>query len=222
MPRRTGLMTVDALLAGNGQVFWNAINHLILPASLLGFHSLAYISRMTRSFMLAQLSQEFIITARVKGLTERQVIWNHAFRNILVQLLTVVALAYGALLEGAVLIETVFSWPGFGSYLTGSLLLGDMNAVMGCVLLVGVIFAMLNLLSDMLYQFFDPRQNHDRFSGFAAFGWCGRRPSAAATRGGAGRRVYRQNGAQSAHGHRRRNYLYAAGGGDTRAADCAL
>ena len=137
VPRRTGLMTVDALLAGNGQVFWNAINHLILPASLLGFHSLAYISRMTRSFMLAQLSQEFIITARVKGLTERQVIWNHAFRNILVQLLTVVALAYGALLEGAVLIETVFSWPGFGSYLTGSLLLGDMNAVMGCVLLVG-------------------------------------------------------------------------------------
>ena len=157
VPRRTGLMTVDARLAGNGQVFWNAINHLILPASLLGFHSLAYISRMTRSFMLAQLSQEFIITARVKGLTERQVIWNHAFRNILVQLLTVVALAYGALLEGAVLIETVFSWPGFGSYLTGSLLLGDMNAVMGCVLLVGVIFVMLNLLSDMLYQFFDPR-----------------------------------------------------------------
>ena len=157
VPRRTGLMTVDALLAGNGQVFWNAINHLILPASLLGFHSLAYISRMTRSFMLAQLSQEFIITARVKGLTERQVIWNHAFRNILVQLLTVVALAYGSLLEGAVLIETVFSWPGFGSYLTGSLLLGDMNAVMGCVLLVGVIFVMLNLLSDMLYQLFDPR-----------------------------------------------------------------
>uniref|UniRef100_UPI00157B8D9C ABC transporter permease n=1 Tax=Enterobacter hormaechei TaxID=158836 RepID=UPI00157B8D9C len=157
VPRRTGLMTVDALLAGNGAVFWNAINHLVLPASLLGFHSLAYISRMTRSFMLAQLSQEFIITARVKGLTERQVIWNHAFRNILVQLLTVVALAYGSLLEGAVLIETVFSWPGFGSYLTGSLLLGDMNAVMGCVLLVGVIFVMLNLLSDMLYQLFDPR-----------------------------------------------------------------
>jgi peptide/nickel transport system permease protein len=157
VPHRTGLMTVDALLAGNSAVFWNAINHLVLPASLLGFHSLAYISRMTRSFMLAQLSQEFIITARVKGLTERQVIWNHAFRNILVQLLTVVALAYGSLLEGAVLIETVFSWPGFGSYLTGSLLLGDMNAVMGCVLLVGVIFVMLNLLSDMLYQLFDPR-----------------------------------------------------------------
>lgn len=157
VPRRTGLLLVDALLAGNSAVFFNALNHLILPASLLGFHSMAYISRMTRSFMLAQLSQEFIITARVKGLTERQVIWNHAFRNILVQLLTVVALAYGSLLEGAVLIETVFSWPGFGSYLTGSLLLGDMNAVMGCVLVVGVIFVLLNLLSDMLYQLFDPR-----------------------------------------------------------------
>ncbi|KEA52307.1 ABC transporter permease [Mangrovibacter sp. MFB070] len=157
VPRHTGLMTVDALLAGNGQVFINALKHLVLPASLLGFHSLAYISRMTRSFMLAQLSQEFIITARVKGLSVRHVLWHHAFRNILVQLLTVVALAYGGLLEGAVLIETVFSWPGFGSYLTGSLLLGDMNAVMGCVLLVGVIFVMLNLLSDMLYQCFDPR-----------------------------------------------------------------
>ncbi|MCS3601221.1 peptide/nickel transport system permease protein [Buttiauxella sp. BIGb0471] len=157
VPRRSGLLLVDALLAGNSAVFFNALNHLILPASLLGFHSMAYISRMTRSFMLAQLSQEFIITARVKGLTERQVIWNHAFRNILVQLLTVVALAYGSLLEGAVLIETVFSWPGFGSYLTGSLLLGDMNAVMGCVLVVGVIFVLLNLLSDMLYQLFDPR-----------------------------------------------------------------
>lgn len=157
VPRRTGLLLVDSLLAGNSAVFFNALNHLILPASLLGFHSMAYISRMTRSFMLAQLSQEFIITARVKGLTERQVIWNHAFRNILVQLLTVVALAYGSLLEGAVLIETVFSWPGFGSYLTGSLLLGDMNAVMGCVLVVGGIFVLLNLLSDMLYQLFDPR-----------------------------------------------------------------
>ena len=157
VPSRSGLLLVDSLLAGNWTVFRNALNHLILPASLLGFHSLAYISRMTRSFMLAQLSQEFIITARVKGLTEWQVIWQHAFRNILVQLLTVVALAYGSLLEGAVLIETVFSWPGFGSYLTGSLLLGDMNAVMGCVLLVGIIFVMLNLLSDLLYQVFDPR-----------------------------------------------------------------
>ncbi|WP_145572451.1 ABC transporter permease [Yersinia mollaretii] len=157
--RRTGLLLIDSALAGEWDVFRSAVNHLVLPATILGFHSLAYISRMTRSFMLAQLSQEYIITAKVKGLSEFQVLWGHAFRNILVQLLTVVALAYGSLLEGAVLIETVFSWPGFGSYLTGSLLLGDMNAVMGCVLLVGLIFVSLNLLSDMLYQIFDPRTN---------------------------------------------------------------
>ena len=120
---------------------------------------MAYISRMTRSFMLAQLSQEYILTARVKGLSEAAVIWRHAFRNILVQLLTIVALAYGGLLEGAVLIETVFAWPGFGQYLTNSLLLGDMNSVMGCVLLVGVIFVTLNLVSDALYQVFDPRMH---------------------------------------------------------------
>ncbi|AHM75606.1 ABC transporter permease [Yersinia hibernica] len=157
--RRSGLLLIDSALAGEWEVFRSAVNHLLLPATILGFHSLAYISRMTRSFMLAQLSQEYIITAKVKGLSEFQVLWGHAFRNILVQLLTVVALAYGSLLEGAVLIETVFSWPGFGSYLTGSLLLGDMNAVMGCVLLVGLIFVSLNLLSDMLYQIFDPRTN---------------------------------------------------------------
>ncbi|KPW21989.1 Dipeptide ABC transporter permease DppB [Pseudomonas cannabina pv. alisalensis] len=124
---------------------------------ILSFNSVAYISRMTRSFMLEQLSQEYIITARVKGLSQRRIVWGHAFRNIRVQLLTIVALAYGGLLEGAVLIETVFAWPGFGQYLTSSLLLGDMNAVMACVLLIGLIFVILNQISDALYKVFDPR-----------------------------------------------------------------
>ena len=154
---RTGLLLVDSAMAGEWEVFRNALKFLLLPACILGLHSMAYISRMTRSFMLAQLSQEYITTARVKGLSERGVVWGHAFRNILVQLLTIVALAYGGLLEGAVLIETVFAWPGFGQYLTSSLLLGDMNAVMGCVLVVGVIFVTLNMLSDALYHVFDPR-----------------------------------------------------------------
>ena len=154
---RTGLLLIDSVLAGEWEVFRSAIKHVTLPACILGLHSMAYISRMTRSFMLAQLSQEYVTTARVKGLSERDVIWRHAFRNILVQLLTIVALAYGGLLEGAVLIETVFAWPGFGQYLTSSLLLGDMNAVMGCVLVVGVIFITLNLLSDALYHVLDPR-----------------------------------------------------------------
>jgi len=153
----TGMLLIDSAMAGEWEIFGSALKHLILPACILGFHSVAYIARMTRSFMLAQLNQEYILTARVKGLSERTVIWRHGFRNILVQLLTIVALAYGTLLEGAVLVESVFAWPGFGSYLTSSLLLGDMNAVMGCVLLVGLIFIFLNLLADTLYQIFDPR-----------------------------------------------------------------
>ncbi|MBP2551080.1 peptide/nickel transport system permease protein [Neorhizobium galegae] len=154
---RTGFLLIDSLMAGEMDVFWSALNHLILPAALLGYSSSAYITRMTRSFMLDQLGQEYVTTARVKGLSQRQTIWLHAFGNIRVQLVTIIALAYGSLLEGAVLIETVFAWPGFGQYLTSNLIIGDMNAVMTCVLIVGVIFIGLNLLSDILYRIFDPR-----------------------------------------------------------------
>jgi peptide/nickel transport system permease protein len=107
--------------------------------------------------MLEQLGQEYVIAARVKGLSKWWVIWRHAFRNILVQLITVIALAYAILLEGAVLTETVFAWPGFGRYLTSGLLAGDMNAVLACVLIIGIIFLVLNLLSDLLYRILDPR-----------------------------------------------------------------
>jgi len=157
VPETTGFMLIDAAIAGDWEVFGDALNHLILPASILGYSSMAYITRMTRSFMLDQLGQEYITTARVKGLSKGRTIWHHAFANIRVQLVTIVALAYGSLLEGAVLIETVFSWPGFGQYITNNMLIGDMNAVMTCVLLVGVIFIALNLLSDALYKIFDPR-----------------------------------------------------------------
>lgn len=157
VPARSGLLLIDAAIAGHWDAFADAVRHILLPACILGLHTMAYLSRMTRSFMLAQLSQEYVLTARVKGLPEWRVVWQHAFRNILVQLLTIVALAYGTLLEGAVLVETVFAWPGFGQYLTNSLLLGDMNSVMGCVLVVGVIFVALNLASDFFYTILDPR-----------------------------------------------------------------
>lgn len=153
----TGFYLVDTLLSGNLEAFLSALRHIALPAFILGLNSVSFIGRMTRSFMLEQLSQEYIKTARVKGLSERSVIWKHAFKNIRVQLLTIVALAYGGLLEGAVLIETVFAWPGFGQYLTDSLLMGDMNAVMASVLFIGLVFVFLNLLSDVLYKLFDPR-----------------------------------------------------------------
>ena len=157
VPLRTGMILIDSMIAGNFSVFKNAFSHIVLPASLLGYYSLAYISRMTRSFMLEQLSAEYVTTARVKGLSERAVIWRHAFKNIRVQLITVIALSYANLLEGSVLTEIIFSWPGIGSYITTALLSADMNAVLGGTVVVGLIFICLNILSDLLYRFFDPR-----------------------------------------------------------------
>jgi len=153
----TGVIMVDSALAGEREVFWNAFSHVILPASILGYLSLAYLARMTRSFMLAELGQEYVTTARIKGLAERRVVWRHALGNVMVPLITVVALAYANLLEGSVLTETVFAWPGLGQYITSSLLSADMNAVLGGTIVVGTIFIGLNLLSDLLYRLVDPR-----------------------------------------------------------------
>jgi peptide/nickel transport system permease protein len=153
----TGLILIDSLLAGEIDIFWNGVSHLILPASVLGFFSLAYIARMTRSFMLDQLSQEFVTTARVKGVPERVVIWRHAFNPIRVPLITVIGLSYAGLLEGSVMIETVFSWPGIGNYLTTGLLNADMNAVLGSTLVIGAVFIFINKISDVLYRVLDPR-----------------------------------------------------------------
>ena len=153
----TGILMLDAALARDWDIFYNALSHLILPASILGTFALAYIARMTRSFMLDQLSQEYILTARVKGIPESQVIWRHAFRNVLVQLITIIGLTYASLLEGSVLTETVFSWPGIGQYITNSLFNNDMNAVLGGTIVVGACFVGINMLSDLLYRLVDPR-----------------------------------------------------------------
>ncbi|MCI9868753.1 ABC transporter permease [Rhizobium skierniewicense] len=154
---RTNSVLIDSLLGGHWDVFWSALHHLIAPALILGYAAMAYLSRMTRSFMLEQLHQEYILTARAKGLGKRPIIWRHAFRNIRVQLLTVVALAYCGLLDGTVLIETVFAWPGLGQYLTSALFFADMNAVLGSVFLIGLISIAINFLSDIAYRFIDPR-----------------------------------------------------------------
>jgi peptide/nickel transport system permease protein len=154
---RTGFYLIDAALTGDGALFRDVLSHIVLPASILGFGAITYISRMTRSFMIEQLSQEYVVTAQVKGLSWARTVWVHAFRNVAVQVVTVVVLSYAFLLEGAVLTETVFAWPGFGRYLTNALLAGDMNAVVGCTILIGVIFVGLNLVCDLLYRIFDPR-----------------------------------------------------------------
>ncbi len=156
-PDLTGMAVVDAALAGDWGAFQSACAHLVQPALVLALFSLAYITRMTRAYMLDALGSEYIITARAKGVPERLVLWRHAFGNIAVGLVTVLALAYASLLEGAVLTETVFTWPGLGLYLTTSLLNADMNAVLGATLVIGCVYVGLNLLADLAYRLLDPR-----------------------------------------------------------------
>ena len=153
----SGMILVDTLLNGRPDMFANAFSHIILPAGLLAYISMAYISRMTRSFMMNELGQEYITTARVKGMPERRVIWVHALKNVMVPLITVIALSYAYLLEGAVLTETIFAWPGLGSYITDALLVADMPAVLGGTVVVGMAYIGLNMFSDLLYRVFDPR-----------------------------------------------------------------
>lgn len=158
----TNSILIDSALRGEWEVFWNAVSHIILPVCLIGYFSMAYLSRMTRSLMLDQLSQEYVLTARLKGASEFQVVVGHALRNAAIPLVTIIALSYGGLLEGSVLIETVFGWPGIGNYIASSLFRGDINAVLGGTFLVGAIFILLNQLSDVLYATLDPRTREVR------------------------------------------------------------
>ena len=157
VPRVTGMLVIDAALAQDWDSFWDALAHLAQPALVLAYFSMAYITRMTRAFMIESLAGEYVITARAKGLSAARVLWRHAFGNIAVRLVTVLALAYAGLLEGAVITETVFSWPGIGLYLNVSLLNADMNAVLGATLVIGMVYLVLNLLADVAYHLLDPR-----------------------------------------------------------------
>jgi peptide/nickel transport system permease protein len=153
----TGFYLLDAIIQRDWGAARDIFSHLILPSCLLAYFSMAYISRMTRSFMLNELGQEYIVAARAKGLSEQRIIWGHALRNAAVPLVTVIALSYANLLEGSVLTETIFSWPGIGLYITNSLQNADMNAVLGGTVVVGAVFIAINLFSDLLYRLLDPR-----------------------------------------------------------------
>lgn len=156
-PVETGLVTVDSLLVGDREVFVDALRHLILPGLVLGMYSAALLTRMTRSALLEVLSQDYIRTARAKGLTRGRVIARHAMRNASLPILTVLGGLFGGLLTGAVLTETIFSWPGIGGYATTSAISLDFPAVMGVTLIAGLAYSVVNLLVDLLYAFFDPR-----------------------------------------------------------------
>ena len=153
----TGFYTIDAILTGNWEAFQDAAIHIILPALTLGMYSMAIITRMTRSSMLETLGQDYVRTARAKGLGEDKVVGKHALRNALIPVITVIGLQFGALLGGALLTESVFSWPGIGKYTVDSILKSDFPVVQGIVLLVAVVFVTVNLAADLGYAFLDPR-----------------------------------------------------------------
>jgi peptide/nickel transport system permease protein len=157
VPEVTHILPVDAALAGEWDAFGDALAHLAMPALLLAFYSLSTITRMTRTFMMEALSGEYIVAARARGLSASRILWRHAFPNVLGRLVAIIALVYAGLLEGSVLTETVFSWPGLGLYLTLSLLNADMSPVLGTTLVVGALYVGLNLLADLAYRVIDPR-----------------------------------------------------------------
>ncbi len=157
-PKRvTGILTFDALVAGDWEVLGDAFRHLLLPALVLGAFSTALVARMVRSAMLEVLSQDFVRTAKAKGLPGSKVVLKHALRNAALPVLTVLGSLLGSLLTGAVLTETIFSWPGLGSYATASATALDFPAVMGVTLIAGLAYSLINLLVDVMYAVFDPR-----------------------------------------------------------------
>lgn len=159
-PNVTGLMVVDSLLAGDQAALFNSLKHLILPGFTLGYFSTAVIARMMRSSMLEVLRQDYMLAARAKGLRLTAAVLRHGLRNALIPTLTVIGVTFGSLLSGAVLTETVFSWPGLGRYATTSAINLDFPAVMGVTLLAAVIYPLGNLLVDIAYHWLDPRIRH--------------------------------------------------------------
>lgn len=157
----TGLVILDSVLKGDAHLFFNSLKHLILPAFTLATIPMAIIARMTRSSMLEVMSKDYIRTARAKGLGHGTVIFKHALKNAFLPIITVIGLNFGLLLGGAVLTETIFSWPGLGRYVVDSLLARDYPAVQGCILLFAVIMVMVNLVVDILYFYLDPRLRVD-------------------------------------------------------------
>ncbi len=153
----TQLMLVDALIAGDLPAFWDAFKHILLPAVTLGTSFAAIITRISRSSVLEVIRQDYITTARAKGLSERTVIWKHTLRNALITIITILGLQLGALLSGSVITETVFSWPGIGSLLIQAITTRDYKLAQGVIFFFAMVYFFVNLTVDLLYTWVDPR-----------------------------------------------------------------
>ncbi len=153
----TGFYVLDGLLQGRLAFSWDALKHLVLPGVALGTIPLAIVVRMTRSAMLEVLSQDYVRTARAKGLAQPIIVNKHALRNALLPVVTVIGLSFGSLLSGAILTETVFAWPGIGKWVYDAIASRDYPIIQGGVLFVAFIFVLVNMLVDLSYAFIDPR-----------------------------------------------------------------
>lgn len=157
LPIKTNLLLLDSILAGNWEAFKNSLSHLILPSLALSTIPMAIIARMTRSCLLEELSQDYIRTARAKGLKENRVLLRHALKNAFLPVVTTIGLQAGTLLSGAILTETIFSWPGIGRWIYMAIQSRDYPIVQGATLLIALIYVLVNLLVDVSYAFLDPR-----------------------------------------------------------------
>lgn len=162
IPPRTGFMLIDTLLSDEPGAFVDALKHLILPAIVVGTIPLAVIARMTRSAMLEVLREDYVRTARAKGLSPKRVVFVHALRNALIPVLTVLGLQVGSLLSGAVLTETIFSWPGIGKWLIEAIGARDYPVVQNGILLIATLVILVNFVVDILYGLVNPRIRHQR------------------------------------------------------------
>ncbi|MDH3219580.1 MAG: ABC transporter permease subunit [Gammaproteobacteria bacterium] len=158
----TGFMLIDSLLSGQSGAFQSAVMHLILPAVVLGTIPLAVIARQTRSAMLEVLSEDYVRTARAKGLSPARVIGVHALRNALITVVTVIGLQVGVLLAGAILTETIFAWPGIGKWMIDSIFRRDYPSVQGGLLMIASIVMLVNLIVDLTYGLINPSIRHER------------------------------------------------------------
>ncbi|MBZ9938856.1 ABC transporter permease [Mesorhizobium sp. BR1-1-16] len=156
-PAITNMFTIDSLLTGQWATFSTAISHIVLPALVLAIYTVGSITRFTRAAMLESLNQDYVRSARAKGLPERTVILRHAMRPALAAIVTVAGMAFGRMLSGTVLVESVFSWPGIGQYAYKSALALDLRAIMGVSLVVAVIYIVVNMAVDLIYALIDPR-----------------------------------------------------------------
>lgn len=159
-PPVTGFMLVDSLLSGQDGAFLSALSHLILPTIVLATIPLAVIARQTRSAMLEVLGEDYVRTARSKGLSPRRVVGLHALRNAMIPVITTIGLQVGTLLAGAILTETIFSWPGIGKWMVDSVFRRDYAVVQGGLLMIAIVIMFVNLLVDMLYGLINPRIRH--------------------------------------------------------------